>query len=233
MAIQNWPGIPLFGSHWGGGQNTNRPTSPDRWDTSIFSHFIPWDLVQATYSVMQAFLIIILIPILCATVGAAAAIPDLDILPSLDWILGEPTVLDPVEQSLDQEHPYISDPVLDYSTELDPSIFEATPPDSTFIDPGLYDPNLFDPNSLEPAPLDPSGLDFPEISRGRPDCGVGMLGPNVPLCCDGFMVPGGAAVSGCVWHDPGKKICKKLDNVMCCQSKLEDMGFGCWKYYQH
>lgn len=187
---------------------------------------------------MQALLIITFIQILTSTLSAAAAVPDFDfdLFPNLNWLLGEPTVLDPVEesleqQSLEQEYPYNLNFDQDDPAELDPFMFEVTPSEPTFMDPVLDDPTLLDPNSLDPALLDPNDPSSLEMSRDRPNCGNSRFGPNMPLCCDGFMSPGGAVVSGCQYHDPGKKICKKRDNVVCCQSMMEGLGFACWRYY--
>lgn len=185
---------------------------------------------------MQALLIIPFIHFLTSTLSAAAAVPDFDFFPGLNWLLGEPTVLDPVEesleqQSLEQEYPYKLNVVQDDSAELDPIMFEATPSEPTFIDPVLDDPSLLDSNGLDPALLDPSDPNSFDLSRERPSCGNSMFGPNLPLCCNGFMSPGGAVVSGCQYHDPGKKICKKKDNVVCCQYMVEGFGFVCWRYY--
>lgn len=197
------------------------------------STLIARNLIQAKHSIMQASLIIMFIPILTATLGAAAAVPDFDFIPGWDWLLGEPTVLDPVEeslegQSLEQEYPYNLDSA---PAELDPSMFEATPPDPTFIDPVLPDPTILDPNSVDPALLDPNDPESSEISGERPNCGNGKFGPNVPLCCNGLRSPGGGVASGCQYHDPGKKVCKNRDNVVCCQNMIEGFGFMCWKYY--
>lgn len=155
-------------------------------------------------------------------------------------------MLDPVEeflggQSLEQEDPYNPDSGQYGPAYLDPSMFQATPPDPAFIgpvlpDPTLVDPNgvdpsLLDPNRLDPALLDPNDPESPEMSSERPNCGNGRFGPNVPLCCNGLMSPGGALVSGCQWYDRGKKICKNRDNVVCCQYMTEGVGFVCWRYY--
>lgn len=195
---------------------------------------------------MQASLTITFVSILTATLGTAVAAPELDFIPSLDWILGEPTVLDPIEeslegQSLDQEYPYNLDSTQYGPADLDPSMFQATPTDPNFIgpvqlDPILFDPDgvdpaLVDPNMLDPALLDPNDPESPEMSLERPNCGNGRFGPNVPLCCNGVMSPGGAVVSGCQWFDRGKRICKNRENVMCCQFKSEGLGFGCWRFY--
>lgn len=180
---------------------------------------------------MQAFLLALFISILNATISVAAAIPDFDFLPSWDWILGEPTVQDPIEQKLEQENLFDPGPNLDDTAGFDPSLFDTTPPDSILIDPGLSYPALPDSSAPNPALLDPSDVYPLEISRGRPNCGNGLFGPNVPLCCDGLMIPGGLAINGCEYHDPGKKKCKNSDNVVCCQHMSDGIGYGCWKYY--
>ena len=195
---------------------------------------------------MQAALTVIFVSVLTAFVGTAIAAPQFDFIPSWDWILGKPTVLDPVEgsledQSLDQEYPYDLDSTQYGPADLDPSMFQATPPDPGFIgpvqpDPAVFDPNgvdpaLVDPNDLDPALLDPNDPESREMSLPRPNCGNGRFGPNVPLCCNGLMSPGGGVVSGCEWFDQGKKICKNKDNVVCCQFKSEGLGFACWRFY--
>ena len=190
---------------------------------------------------MQASLTIIFISILNTTLGTAVAAPQLDFIPGWDWILGEPTVLDPVEESLedrssDQEYPYDLDSTQYGPADLDPSVFQATPPDPTFIGPiqpdsNPVDPALLDPNNLDPALIDLNDPESPEMSLNRPNCGNGRFGPNVPLCCNGLMSPGGTIVSGCEWYDREKKICKNRDNVVCCQIKSEGLGFACWRFY--
>jgi hypothetical protein len=216
---------------WLAGQtkfDTNDSISPGPGRYPALSRFVPTDM----YSVMQALLIIIL-PISSATLADAAAIPDFnpDFIPSLDWILGEPTVLDPVEQSLEQTNPYSPEPKQDYPAEVDPFFFEMTPSDPSVLDPPRIDPFIPDGENPSPGLLDPNDPYSFDLFRGRPNCGDGMFGPNVPLCCDGFMMPGGAVVSGCQYFDPGKKICKNTDNVVCCQSFALGSGYVCRRYY--
>jgi hypothetical protein len=202
-----------------------------------YPQFTPKLFHKQLHSAMQTFPIMLLFPIVSATPGAAAAIPDFDFLPNWDWILGEPTVLDPVEQDLEEqllheEYLYNLDQVHPHLLELDPLIFvEATLPDPGFIGPVLLDPSLLDLNSLDPALADPNDPYVPEMSRTRPNCGTNIFGPNVPLCCNGIMSPGGIVVSGCQYHDPGKKICKNKDNVVCCQYMVDGVGYACWRYY--
>ena len=146
-----------------------------------FPHVNLRNLIQTTDSVMQALLIIPFIHILTSTLSAAAAVPDSDFFPSLNWLLGEPTVLDPVEESLEQqpleqEYPYKLNVVQDDSAELDPIMFEATPSEPTFIDPALYDPTLLDSDGLDPGLLDPSDPDSFDLSRERPNCGNSIFG---------------------------------------------------------
>lgn len=236
MANPNWPGKPLVGFPRKPNQYRNDPTPQTRSSISVFPHTILRNFMKATHSIMQTALTIIFVSVLTAFVSTAVAAPQLDFIPGWDWILGEPTVLDPVEesledQSLDQGYPYDLDSTQYGPADLDPSMFQATPPDPAFIGPMQPDPTVFDPNNLDPALLDPNDPGSREMSLPRPNCGNGRFGPNVPLCCNGLMSPGGGVVSGCEWFDRGKRICKNKDNVVCCQFKSEGLGFVCWRFY--
>lgn len=246
MPNSNWSRKPLVGFRRRPNQYRSDPAPQNRSSISVFPYAILRNFMKHTHAIMQAALTIISVSVFTAILGTAVAVPEFDFIPSYDWILGEPTVLDPVEeslenQSLDQEYPYDLDSAQYGPADLDPSIFQATPPDPAFIgpvqpDPTVFDPTgvdpaLADPNDLDPALLDPNDPESHEMSLPRPNCGNGRFGPNVPLCCNGLMSPGGAVVSGCEWFDRGKRICKNTDNVVCCQFKAESLGFACWRFY--